>query len=71
MNAFAKETGKVVVLEDCINWYYLNVKTVNMNLDGVLKDCINWYYLNGVGTMAVGGAVLEDCINWYYLNYTV
>ena len=59
------------VLEDCINWYYLNAFAKETGKVVVLEDCINWYYLNGVGTMAVGGAVLEDCINWYYLNYTV
>ena len=34
------------VLEDCINWYYLNgVGTMAVG-GAVLEDCINWYYLN-------------------------
>ena len=34
------------VLEDCINWYYLNCNCTKLIKDTVLEDCINWYYLN-------------------------
>ena len=36
------------VLEDCINWYYLNLKKTGTLANMVLEDCINWYYLNFV-----------------------
>ena len=36
----------VSVLEDCINWYYLNLEIGKGRQTTVLEDCINWYYLN-------------------------
>ena len=57
------------VLEDCINWYYLNYKGIDRSASQVLEDCINWYYLNSRASTSTSHRVLEDCINWYYLNY--
>ena len=56
------------VLEDCINWYYLNQDVAEGIYVVVLEDCINWYYLNKKAGQTSGNSVLEDCINWYYLN---
>ena len=58
----------VSVLEDCINWYYLNSTDHQQTRRNVLEDCINWYYLNHIVFLETPKAVLEDCINWYYLN---
>ena len=59
------------VLEDCINWYYLNCNCTKLIKDTVLEDCINWYYLNKRCSYIGNSKVLEDCINWYYLNLTL